>query len=114
MKLETICTRDMSFDTGEATEPGSIHINILQPDRGAKLPILVEGRTRHNLVEFIDSVIGVICVEMLDRVRIDIRKDVILYLKNADSVDNGYGTTYVKACYEGDGLRLEGVNDISY
>ena len=50
---------------------------------------------------------------MLNRVRIYIRKDVILYLKNADSVDNGYGTTYVKAYYEGDGLRLEGVDNIS-
>lgn len=112
MISEELCTRDLLYDSGEPTEPGSIHVSILSPNSRPRLPIIIEEKTKHNPLKHMQSIIDVICSEMLNRVRIDIKKDVALYLKSNEEIRKEFDTPYIKVYYKDDKLCFEGINTI--
>jgi hypothetical protein len=110
MTSEALYTRDLLYDSGAATDPGIIHVSFLQPDSRSKLPVIIEEKTKHNPLKHIQNIIDIICAEILNRVRIDVRRDVALYLKSNGEIKKEYGTPYIRVYYEDNKLCFEGVD----
>ena len=112
MENSILCTFDFLYDSGEAANPGSIHINVLHPNKRAKLPIVIEERSKHNPLSNLHNIIDIISSELFSRVNIDVKKDVVIYLKNSEKTMGDYRTPYIKVYYETDELLLKGVEII--
>ncbi|MGI6669591.1 MAG: hypothetical protein ACOX4M_09555 [Acetivibrionales bacterium] len=111
MNFEVLYERDMLYPTDNSIEPGSIHIKILSPDSNAKIPVIIESKTSHSPLEHIDSIIRIMQSDIFDRIFINIRKNVDIYIKadeNMEAVSGG--RSHVKVCFAGDQIAYEGVD----
>lgn len=73
--------RDILYPTSRANDIGSVHITVLQPENDGGIPILIEAKTEHNPLDYITEIVNLIQADVFDRIRIDIRKTGILYIK---------------------------------
>lgn len=78
--------RDLLYPTNSQFEPGSVHVIVYQPDSSGGIPVVIEAKTSHNPLDFIPDIIGILQADLFDRIRINIRKTGILYVKSEDGV----------------------------
>lgn len=106
MSTEVLFEKDMLYPTDNSIEPGCIHIRILSPDNRSRLPVLIQAKSSHSPIRYIDSIIRLMQTDIFDRIFVDIRKNVELYIKKGQpGVDSG-GNTCIKVYYK-DGELVE-------
>ena len=78
---EPMFERDLLYPTDVAFEPGSVHIRVYAPDPDGRIPVHIEAKTNHNLIDHLESIMNVMQSDIFDRIRMDIRRSgtVILY-----------------------------------
>lgn len=111
MSFEVLYERDMLYPTDNSIEPGSIHIQICGPDNNAKIPVIIEGKTSHSPLAHIDTIIRIMQSDIFDRIFINIRKNVDIYIKaNESMAAEAGGHSHVKVCFAEDKIAYEGVD----
>lgn len=111
MSSDILFERDMLYPTDNSNEPGSIHIQVFGPDKAARIPVVVEGKTSHSPLKYIDSIVRIMQSDIFDRVFIDIRKNVDIYIKAADETAAEYGNySHIKVHFSGDRIDIEGAD----
>lgn len=102
MISEVLFERDILYPTGNINEPGSIHIQMLNPNKDLKIPVVIESKTSHWPVLYLDSIERIIQSDIFDRIFVDIRKNVVLYFKAGQEFkDQSCGREYVKVQHNG-------------
>ena len=78
---EPMFERDLLYPTDIAFEPGSVHIRVYAPETDGRMPVHIEAKTSHNLLDHLESIMTVMQSDIFDRIRMDIRRSgtVILY-----------------------------------
>lgn len=71
--------RDILYPTQKPLEPGSAHVTVYSPENTGRLPIIVEAKTNHNLVDYLAEIVGILQTDIFDRIRIDIRSIGVIY-----------------------------------
>ncbi len=114
MSKTIVYERDLLYPADNILEPGSIHIEMLSPNKKGYIPVLIESKTNHSLEENIDSIIRTIQTDVFDRINVDIRKNVSLYIKLGPETKKKYGNkAYAAICCERDGkFDFKGVDEI--
>lgn len=102
MMTDVLFEKDMLYPTDNSIEPGCIHIRVLSPDNSNKLPVLIEDKSNHSPMKYIDSIIRLMQTDIFDRILVDIKKNVDLYIK-ADTE----GSVYHKISMTGDKITSE-------
>ncbi|NLM11322.1 MAG: hypothetical protein GX213_11215 [Clostridiaceae bacterium] len=88
-----IFERDLLYPTNNFFEPGSVHLSILKPDTEGRLALLISPKTDHNPLDYADTIIRIIQLDIFNRVRIDIRSTGIFFFET----DN---RKYIKLTYK--------------
>ena len=111
MSSEALFERDILYPTGNINEPGSIHIQVLSPNKNARIPVVIESKTSHSPLVYLDSIVRIIQTDIFDRIFVDIRKNVILYLKvGKDLMKESGGKPYVMVIYNGTSFESSGAD----
>lgn len=101
--------RDILYPTDNSGDPGSIHIQVFGPDRNIKIPVVIEAKSNHSPLNFIDSIVRIMQSDIFDRIFIDVRKNVDIYLRTTAENKAEYGShNFVKISYSEDGIKTEG------
>lgn len=85
--------RDLLYPADVPSEPGSVHVKVLSPDIRGKLPILILPKTSHNPLDYVDTLINILQLDVFERAHIDIKSQGIFFFKLHDD-------EYIKLVYE--------------
>lgn len=98
--------RDLLYPTNNQFEPGSVHVTVYQPGQAGGIPVMIEAKTAHNPLDYLNDIVAILQADVFDRIRIDIRKSGILNLKLNDGnykyyrikfkPEGGFETQYIK------------------
>lgn len=109
MNSEVLFEKDMLYPTDSSIEPGSIHIRVLSPDNRSRIPVLIQAKSSHPPMKYIDSIIRLMQTDIFDRIFVDIKKNVEIYvLPDQNSEDRGRNTC-VRVYYKYNDLVCEEV-----
>lgn len=106
-------SRDLLYPTDVPYEPGNIHIKILNPNKKARLPVVIESKTEHSPVKHIDSIVRIMQAEIFDRILINIRNCVNLYIKLDENMSIHYkNKKFLLVVFENDRISYREVDEI--
>lgn len=74
--------RDILYPTQKIYEPGSVHVTVYPPVNSGGIPVVIESKTEHNPLEYINEIISIIQTDVFDRIRINLKTSGILYIKS--------------------------------
>lgn len=113
MSNEAMFQRDVLFPADNLFEPGCVHISVLGPTKDASIPVIVESKTNHSPITFIDTIIRVMQNDIFDRIYINVKKTCSVYIKSNDTTQTeSEGKNYVKVTIENDKYTFAGVDEI--
>jgi hypothetical protein len=113
MNTEVLFERDMLYPTGNLNEPGSVHVQIFNPNKRARIPVLIESKTNHLPLTYIDSIARIMQSDIFDRIFVDIKKNVDLYIKIEAELSKEYdGKSFIKVVYNGNKVEYEGASEV--
>lgn len=113
MNSSALFERDMLYPTGNLNEPGSIHVQVLNPNSDAKIPVIIEGKTSHSPLEYIDVIVRIMQTEIFDRIFIDIKKNVNIYISNENmKIAEAEGKSFLMVIYELNGFSYKGTDNL--
>lgn len=111
MRLDLLFERDMLYPTDNSIEPGCIHAQVYGPDTEAKIPVVLEAKTPHSPLQYIDNIIRVMQSEIFDRIFIDVRKSVDIYIRLNDQLSADFNNhSHIRVDLNGDKPRFAGVD----
>jgi dephospho-CoA kinase len=77
---EPMFERDLLYPTDVQFEPGSVHIRVYAPESDGRMPVHVEAKTDHDLLDHLEAVMTLMQSDIFDRIRMDIRRSGAIYL----------------------------------
>lgn len=113
MNTEILYERDMLYPTMNINEPGSVHVQIHNPNKFARIPVIIESKTNHSPVKYIDSIMRIMQSDIFDRIFIDMKKTVDIYIKDCSEASAGFGgKSFIKVTFDGEKQGYEGVDTV--
>jgi hypothetical protein len=113
MEMSVIYERDLLYTTDNANDPGCIHIEVLNPLKSGKMPILIESKTAHSPVKYINSIIRIMQIDIFDRIHIEVKDSARLYIKsNAEIMKDYENKKYIKVVVDGDKFEFLGIDEL--
>lgn len=110
MNSDILFERDMLFPTDDTFEPGSVNIKVYGPNKNVKIPVVIESKSGHSPLKHIDSIVRIMQADIFDRLIIDVKKNVDLYIRADSELSARYGNhKYVRVDYLPDGIEVEGI-----
>lgn len=110
MKSDLLFERDMLYPTDNGIEPGCIHAQVFGPDTDAKIPVILEAKTPHSPLKYLDNIIRIMQSEIFDRIFIDVRKSVDIYIKVTNQITEFNKHSHVKVELNGDKPKFTGID----
>jgi hypothetical protein len=105
--------RDLLYPTENLSEPGCVHVEVMNPDIKARIPIVIESKTVHSPVNYIDSIIRIMQSDIFDRVFVDIKSRASIYIRSSkESGDEYAGKRYTRVTFNNDSVEFTGVDEI--
>lgn len=104
--------RDLLYTTDNLLDPGCFHVKILNPNN-SKMPVIIESKSGHSLVEYIGTIIDVLQNDTFDRIRLKIIDCTVLYILPVDLDRQKYpDAKFIKVIFMGENEYLfEPVHD---
>lgn len=99
MNTEVLFEKDMLYPTDNSIEPGCIHIRILSPDNKSRIPVLIQAKSNHSPMKHIDSIIRLMQTDIFDRIFIDIKKNVEIYVQEKQQPEGQNKNSYIKVSF---------------
>ncbi|MDP4092703.1 MAG: hypothetical protein Q8920_05010 [Bacillota bacterium] len=115
MSANILYSRDLLYITENLFEPGSVHMEVLGPTGKGKMPVIIETKTSHSPVKYMDTIIRSMQTDIFDRININVKKNINLYIDakdNSELLAQYDNSRYIKAEFDGDHIKYSGVNNI--
>lgn len=109
MNTEVLFEKDMLYPTDNCIEPGCIHIRVLSPNNDARIPVIIEDKSNHSPLKFIDSIVRLMQTDIFDRILVDIKKSVDIYIKSEQQASEPGKSSYIRVYLTGDKVGSEPV-----
>lgn len=109
MNTDVLFEKDMLYPTDNSIEPGCIHIKVLSPDNKNKLPVMIEDKSNHSPLKYIDSIVRLMQTDIFDRILVDVKKSVDIYIKSDAEASEPGKTSYCKVFLSDDKIMKETV-----
>jgi hypothetical protein len=101
---------DLLFGTDRANEPGSMRVEVVPPQDGCTLLVVVTITSGASVKDNAESIARVLQKEIFNRLSLDVLKptDAVLYFSSAGQAGPEFaGCRYAKAVYGGGGFSYE-------
>lgn len=113
MNTDVLFERDMLYPTDNYNEPGSVHIRVFKPNSNTRIPVTIESKTSHSTLKYIDSILRIMQGDIFDRIFIDVKKTIDLYIKaSPEPVSEFAGKAYISVSFDGEKPVFKGVDKI--
>lgn len=113
MENSIVYERDLLYPTDNVNDPGCIHVEVLNPNKAGKMPILIESKTTHSPVKYINSIIRIMQMDIFDRIHIEVKDSARLYIKANAELMKEYGNkNYIKIIVSGDKFEYLGIDEM--
>lgn len=113
MDYKALFERDLLYPTENLYEPGSVHVEVLSPNKKARIPVIIEGKTSHSPLKYIDSILRIMQSDIFDRIFVDIKKNTDLYIKaSRDLVEEAGSKRYIAVIFNNEGVEYKGTDKI--
>ncbi len=110
MNSDILFERDMLYPTDDTLEPGSVHIKVYAPDKNVKIPVVIESKTSHSPLKYIDVIVRIMQADIFDRLIIDVKKNVDIYIRADSELSAKYGNhKFIRVDYSANGITVEGI-----
>lgn len=107
--------RELLYAAGSENELGVVHLEVMGTNKPGRVQVVIESKSKHSVIEYIDSIIDIIQKDVFDRLDIDVTKKVDIYVRldEEDRKDQDVGK-YVKIVLTDAGEKqFENVDDIN-
>ncbi len=113
MADNVLYSRDLLYMTEKVNEPGSVHVEVLQPTAEGKMPVLIEGKTSHSPLVYIDTILRIMQTDIFDRIHINVKENLNIYIINKDKLIKEYADySYIKIVFGNAGLEYKGCAEV--
>lgn len=113
MADNVLYSRDLLYMTEKVNEPGSVHVEVLQPTSEGKMPVIIEGKTSHSPLSYIDTILRIMQTDIFDRIHIDVKENLNIYIVNKDKLIKEYADyIYIKVIFTNSGLEFKGCAEV--
>lgn len=113
MQDNVMYERDLLYPTDSIFEPGCIRIVVKGPNSNAAIPIIIECKTSHSPIKYINSIVQIMQSDIFDRIYINLKKNANLYIKTPEGLKKEYNdSTYLLVRFDEDRINYVGVNEI--
>jgi hypothetical protein len=109
MNTDVLFEKDMLYPTDNSIEPGCIHIQVLSPDNKNKLPVMIEDKSNHSPLKYIDAIVRLMQTDIFDRILVDVKRNVDIYIKADVEASEPGKTSYYKVYLAGDKIMRDTV-----
>ena len=111
--MNILFSRDLLYPTENLFEPGCVHIEILNPDKKARIPLLIESKSGHSPIKYLDAIVNLIQTDIFDRILIDIKKNVTLYIIPGPELAPDYsGYKFIRVTFGEKAVQYIGIDSI--
>lgn len=111
MSTDVLFERDILYPTDNYNEPGSVHIQVASPNKNARIPVLIESKTSHSPVKYLHSILRIMQSDIFDRIFIDAKKTIDLYIKASPELAREYdGKSLILVAFDGEKTTLTGTD----
>ncbi|MCX7748548.1 MAG: hypothetical protein N2645_16920 [Clostridia bacterium] len=105
--------KDLLYPTDSLAEPGIIRVQIFDPNGKGKIPVVIESKTAHSPMNYIDTIIRIMQNDIFDRILIDIRKNVSLYISATEEIKKDMnGKNFAAVEFEGESIKYVYLDEI--
>ncbi len=115
MNEKIMFERDLLYPTDVTTEPGSVHIKIFNPNKNGKMPVIIEGKTDHSPIKYIEAIIRIMQNDIFDRILLNVKTNAIIYIQANNDISKEYGNTeYVIVKFNDLSNEFIGIDNIDF
>ncbi len=113
MSREVLFERDLLYPTDNLNEPGSVHLKVFSPNSNATIPVLLESKSGHSPLKYIDVITNIMQSDIFDRILINVKKSLIIFIpvENA-AAGQGDARRYSRVQYINDSYNVKESDDI--
>ncbi|MCX7921292.1 MAG: hypothetical protein N3B21_04610 [Clostridia bacterium] len=113
MSKSIVFVRDLLYPTDNISEPGCIHVEVLNPTKKGKIPVVIENKTPHSPIRHFESIVGIMKSDIFDKINVDIKVNVDLYISVTPEIGSELADSkYVRVDFAGDKVEYSSVDDI--
>lgn len=113
MEKNTVYERDLLYPTDSINDPGCIHVEVLNPNKSGKMPIVIESKTNHSPIKYINAIIRIMQIDIFDRIHIEVKDSADLFIKTSQDMKKDYGDKpYIKVVFDGEKAQYMGIEEI--
>ena len=114
MDNNSVYERDLLYPSETLYEPGCINVKMYSPTKEGKIPVVINSRTNHSPVKNIDAILKIMQIDILDRINVNINKNIELYIVSNDSVKEvSNGKDYIKVNFTDNEIEFVAVDSIA-
>ncbi len=111
MNKGILIERDILYPTDNNIEPGCVHVQVFDPDKNNKIPVVIEEKTANSPLKHISTITKIIQSDLFDRIFIDIRKNADIYIRTDEELSKEFGNSpYIKVNFIDEMVSAEGVD----
>lgn len=113
MSRQIIFSKDLLYPTENVFEPGSIHVEMLGVNNQSRIPVVIESKTAHSPVKYLESILSIMQSDIFDRILINLKKNVNLYIKTDGEMKNQYGDyEFIQVVFGESSMDYQGANSV--
>lgn len=106
--------RDLLYPIENETELGTMHLDVLGVGKNGKIQVVVENKSKHNPLKYIDSIISTMQRDVFDRLDVKVTEGIDLYFLADEEMKEQYGDkTYIKVLLKDANPAFEAVDEIN-
>jgi hypothetical protein len=106
-------SRDLLYMTEKVNEPGSVHVEVMQPTAEGKMPVIIEGKTDHSPLDYIDTILRIMQTDIFDRIHINVKENLNIYISNRNKLIKEYADyPYVGIIFGNSQLEFKGCTEV--
>ncbi len=106
--------RDLLYPIDNENELGTMHLDVLGVGKNGKIQVVVENKSKHFPLKYIDSIIVTMQKDVFNRLDVKVLEGVDLYFLADEELKKLYGDkTYIKVLLNGANTSFEAVDEIN-
>lgn len=114
MSNKVVYERDLLYPTDADSEPGVLHLEVLGMDKGGRVQVIIENKSKHSPVNYIDSIVDIMQKDVFDRLDVDVRKNVDINIKTDEETKKSYDNkNYIRVYFKNGEMCSCGVDEVS-
>ena len=108
-----IFEKTLMYSTIDRNVPGSFQVRVLEPRVDGRIPVVIDNLTKHSPLENIQSIVHVLQGEIFQRISIDVRRSVDIYIRANAELQRQLKAEYMQVVFARGRITFHGTNEIA-